>query len=234
MSKTKKLTSKEMEKIVKAYRSGCISKELVAALEEANNSPIADIIIDMEDYLNTRKYCVDSMTVTALKKLMKSHGRLTASERFTYEKYSGCSFEEVLTRAAGHIAAFEERKIQIQHAKEERQKQRIAFASAFSLDLVDEIEGELSKYFDKTTLLSSISNYDFATCHFMSAHPHFSAVPEPGNNAAATTGRSFAEFTESLLAAFKERFGADTMVEIRNLDGSGYDCFDIEIKAARN
>lgn len=229
--KRKKITQAEGRKIVKAYRSNTLSEQRIQQLEEVNQISIEEIIHDLELDFDNQQYNVANMNVTTAKKLLKNIKNLTPIEIARYEQFSGCSFEDVITAAYSIISNFEERKRQLQHAKEERIKYRNNWRHAFSLDIVQEIEETVSMHFADSLTLSACTSSDFIECHFMGISPLINdskgkKIADSLNN--ENDLRRFAAMLESDL---KKKFGKDTELTIRSVDKTSYDCLDITVKA---
>lgn len=228
--KTKKLTQKQCQKLVKDYRSNTLPEATARELEEVNHVPIEKIIQDLEMDLNDKKYNVCRMTVTTARKLLKVFDRLTPSEIELYERFSGRTFPEVINAAHSIVSDFEERKQQLQHAKEERAKYRNAWMHALSLDTVQQIEANVSKYFADSITLSACTSSDFVECHFMGITPI--TFDSKGKKIADTLNNEndLFRFSTLLESDFKQNFGGDTVLTIKSVDSSSYDCLDINIK----
>ena len=101
-----------MRKLVKAYRSGNISKEEITEIERVNGMGIEELMTKMEAALNMVSHKLGLMTITELKRWKKGEASISEQEKEAYASANHCTYEQFVEAANNWLDQHEARRTQ--------------------------------------------------------------------------------------------------------------------------
>lgn len=93
------MTQQDMRLLIEKYRRGWMTAEEIERYEKANGRSIEEIVSKLEELFEKKDYTICTMTITALKRLVKYPEQITEVDKEKYERYNNCSIENVIAQA---------------------------------------------------------------------------------------------------------------------------------------
>lgn len=175
--RTKKINTKDMEKIVAMYHENKLSQSEIEMYENANGKPIQELIGIMEKQLELKKYSVSAMTITDARKLIAKQDAFSDSEMEKFEKVNQCSFAEVIKRVEEKVAEFEDRKKSRAMDKENYAKYAKYVSdirNVFHIDVLEDLKRAVSMHFDSCRCISAKTGNGTVEADFLVGVPNYS------------------------------------------------------------
>lgn len=201
--KQRDLTLAEKKRFLKDYYAGRFSASVIENFDKTHSTSVKEIVEMFEWEMNIRKYDISSMTITEIKKMIKNQKKLTDGQISLYEKYSECTFPEVLQIGEERILKFEERKEEIQRCKEVARRYRADMEKVLSIDSLKKLEQVLKIHFKFVQTIQACCDDGSVDGYFFVGFPY---CPEPECEEFSKDKELFDRFIASLEVHLKEQF----------------------------